>query len=640
MNKRYVTILRLLDKKKWLKGSDLAKECGVTARTIRNDIQALNQIFPQDIIESNTRKGYRIKDDSDKIINQMHAEKNHIPQTPEERTFFIIKKLLFIHHPLRIYDLQEMLYVSLNTIESDIKRIRKLIKPYTGVKLIRSNNQIYFEGSENAKRKLYRDLVYNEIKGNFLNLNKIASHYDKFDLVEIANIFEKTIANYNYELRDSALPLIMLHIGIMTERMMMGYCLDMNRTPNTDDKNSEEFNIAEHFLFEVKKILPIQYNEQEIYEISNLLIGYANSNNLQANLIIDGKLYSIDKCIHIIIDYLSDTFDIDFSQDDDFAAGLHLHLQSLIKRTHKNVRVENTYLNEVKTSYPLIFEMSVHIARIISDYFNIQMSEAETGFISLHLGAAYERNIQNQRHRAVLITSSNQAFSKVTEEKLSTKFKDRMEIVATLNYFEKETVEQENVDLIICVKEINHSSNIPTVKISMFVNTEDESRVFSMLNKLDQRRSNLDFAQKLTTLIEDKYFYPQMPWSNVSEIIHNMCQSLYKDGIVDENFEASVLERESYAATSFEAGIATPHPLLFSNEKSQISIATLKEPVLWGNYHVKLVILLLIGKDDQDTIETFFNWLSRIISNEKQLEQLINAKSRDRFVLWMLEDID
>ncbi|AMC93949.1 hypothetical protein AOC36_08100 [Erysipelothrix larvae] len=639
MNRRQKQILSILTASKdWVRGVELSKRLDVTDRTIRSDIEKINSELGN-VVESNTRKGYRLSQTSD-LGNVLVEQKNQIPQTPEERTFYIIKKLLFLNRPIRIFDLQEELFVSDYTIETDLKRIRKLIKPYKGIRLVRTHNNIFFESNEYTKRKLYRDLINSEIHGNFMNLNKIASQHDKFNLISVTKLLQEVMESYDYQMRDSTLPLIVLHIGIMTERMILGHNLppDLSKLERVDTQ-SEEYKIAVEFLERLSKILPIRYNDWEIYEVVALLLGYKNPTNTVSHVQIKGEIYSVTQCIQDIITYLDIHFDIDLKNDDDFKSGIHLHLQSLFYRIENGIEIQNTYLQEVKMSYPMIFEMAIHVARLISDYFGIVISEAETGFIAIHLGTAYERNIASSKYRAMLITSSNQAFSKVTKEKLDGRFNDRMDIVSISSYFEIKEIEESNVDILICVTQIEHSLDIPTVKISMFVNTEDEANVFNLLNQLDKRRSKLQFAHCLSGLIEDQFFYTNESWQTPEEVIESMSNNLFTHQSFLESFKESVLEREKYAATSFEIGLATPHPIVFESSTSHISIATLEKPVKWGSYEVHLVILLAISHHDRETLEAFFSWLSNAISNQSKFDKLINSKNRDEFVYWMLEDM-
>lgn len=629
----------LIESKTWIKGTVLAEMFEVSGRTIRSDIERINAEL-NGIILSNTRKGYKVdKNRLDSV--PFKAQTNDVPQTPEDRTFYIIKRLLFDNRKLKIYDLQELLYVSEHTIESDIRRIRRLIKPYSGLKLVRSSNTIYLESDEHTKRKLYKDLLYNEIHGNFMNLDRVAAHYDKFDLMIVKRVFLETLRETKFMIRDSSLSLLMMHLGIMTERMILGCALDKVSSDRIRlDIDTNAFQTASLFLDKLSKSIPIHYNNYEINELANLLLGYQDAAVLQPTLTIHNKTYNLEEAIYETTRYLNEVFGVDLTNDEDFKAGLHLHLQSLIIRAQNVFNIENVYLEELKNQYPLIFEMSVHISSLISKLFDIKVSESETGFISLHLGAAYERNMQIEKYNVILLTNMNQNLTNITRMKIESVFEDRLKIKGTYHYFNSDVIDEHDIDLIICIgTKIEHKLNIPTIKVTTFINSEDESVLFSTLNKLDKRRLKLDFAKRLTDLVDVNYFFTDVKQNSPEEIIGFLSDKLVEDGIVPDTFKSSVLQREALASTSFEYSIATPHPLVFESTASKISVAILDKPVTWGDYEVELVLLLSISPDESDVIEVFFSWLSTIISDESKLQRLITAESRDEFVLWMMEDL-
>ena len=634
MNSRRQDLLkRLSEGDSWIKGKNLATLLDVSDRTIRTDVDEINKKYPG-IIESSTREGYRINVEKYNVIKGSMVE---IPQTPEDRAMYIIKQLLFHKNNLSFYELQEKLYVSEHTIEGDIKRVRTILKPYSGIRLVRERNHIFFDGSEQVKRRLYRDLLSNEIHGNFLNLDRIAALYEKFDLLKIVDILETVLQNHNYSFRETSIPMIIIHVGITIERILNGNYLD-DRNIELGSEYQKELEIASELFDRITKHVPIEYREEEVLAIARLLVGYKSAIIPDTEYNLNGKNISVTGLLNEISEQLDDLFDLDFSKDNDFQNGLHLHLQSLFGRLEKNASIPNAHLNEIKSKYPLVFEMGLHVTRIIENYVDIDVSESEVGFIALHIGAAYDRLTMKYRHRVLLITPNNQSFVKMTVDKIRSVFGERLEIVDVQSYLLESTINQHGIEMILTHSHLEHSFDIPTVQISMFVNSEDESKIFVALNELDKRRFNLIFAKHFGKLIKEDYFTTDLDLSDPTEIIHYMSQKLVKDKYVSETFTQSVLDREKMSSTSFDYSIAIPHPLNMESCESVISIATLKKPVKWGSFTVRLVILLAITEEDSATMWLFFDWLSESITNAEKMNRLIESKNRDEFVHWMTND--
>lgn len=344
VNKRQEKIVLLLnDTKAWMTGKEISKLMQVSDRTIRSDIDAINRYYEQPIIESNLRSGYHIRDEIN--VTLPTAQKFIIPQTPQERCVYIIRVLLFEKKELNLMDLQDQVFISGYSIDNDIKRIKKILENYNDLKLIRSKNHIHLEGSEDEMRKLYKDLLTEETQGNFLNLNKLSSMFKGFDLLKVKDIMENILKEYNYRIREMAIPMLMIHIGVAIERMLHHNYIKTSR--GTDLENTKEYQIAKEFFNRVSKIVRIDINENEVELLALLLMG-KNSMNLQNDLVsaYSKHGYNVNELVSQIIESIKSDYDIDFSKDVDLRSGIALHLQGLVERKNKNIHIDNMYLQE------------------------------------------------------------------------------------------------------------------------------------------------------------------------------------------------------------------------------------------------------------------------------------------------------
>ena len=166
MNKRQERIIKLLDdSKSWITGKALSRLMDVSDRTIRSDMDSINRHYGKSLIESSVKNGYRINSE---VMASLPIEVTPlIPQTPQERCTFMIQELLK-KKEINLLDLQDQVYISGYTIDNDLKKIRKQLEPYEGLKIVRSKNYIRLHGNEESKRKLYKDLLEQETRGNFL----------------------------------------------------------------------------------------------------------------------------------------------------------------------------------------------------------------------------------------------------------------------------------------------------------------------------------------------------------------------------------------------------------------------------------------------------------------------------------------
>lgn len=633
LNSRQVRVIDILnDSSSWLTGKEIANALNVTDRTIRSDIESINKFYNCILIEANKRFGYCI---DEKSLSKQDIEiKEVIPQTSHERCVWLIQELLFKSKEVNLIQLQDRVFVSGYSIDNDLKKIRRMIEDYSSLRLIRSKNHVRLEGDETDKRRLYKHLLTEETQGNFMNLNSIANLWSHFDLLVIKDIFEDVCEKYEYNIREVTFPMIMIHAGVSIERIINHNYIN-TQTVDTKLKESLEYQISYDFFSRVSENIHIELVEDEICLFALLLLG-KRSFDYRKMTLDEGSVLNIEQLVQAVINKVNDYFDIDFSKDWDLKVGLSTHLQSLLERQKNNVYVTNMYLKEIKRKYPLVFEMAVHSGYVIQENTGQYVNENELAFLALHLGAAYERVNAAKRYRGVAIIPHNQMLSKPCVNKLNLRFEDRMEIVATYSIFEQNQVMLYEPDLIITTVPLKHSLGIPTVQVTLFVNYEDESKVFQALNHLDKVRYHDDFVDLIKELMRKDLFHVKESFEDSSQIIDYMCDELIQKNLATQEYKEDVFKRESVSATSFVYGFAVPHSIEVSTNESCISTMILNKPVKWGGFEVKLIVLLAIRETDNHLLKIFFDWLCNIVSDSHRFTSLLEVSSHEEFIKQVL----
>ena len=630
LTKRQNMIMTIMNNQKdWIVGKDLAKLLNVSDRTIRNDIAAINEFYADTMIESNIRKGYRIQ--GEKVKRFTEERKKEIPETGEERRWLILKTLVE-HNQVNIYQLADQMCISEFSLENDMNKIRKLLDNYQGLKVIRQSNMLQLSGGEREKRHLYEELISYKISGNLWNLNKVAENFMRFDLLKVKELLKDIFEEFHYQMNEVRIPTLLIHVGVVLERNFA--CHFLKEDEEQQGKyGREEYEISRHFFEKIGARLSLQVREAEICDFAIYLEhgkrkGYCEEEQLQG--------LASDLVQHIIVE-IREHFDIDFSEDCEFRLGLEVHTVSLLKRHYANVEIDHTCLEEVKRKYPLIFEMGVWVCKIMEEHLNIIISENEISFIALHLGSAYERANLRRKYRCLLICPHNQTVKDLCIQKIVNRFQDRMEIVGCMSYFEESLIREKNLDLILTTQPVAHALDIETTEISMFFAHTDEAAVFQTLNRLDQIRYRNNFQFFILNLIREEFFTANMAVEEPEKIISDMCDKLYARGYVKENFKEGVLKRERLSPTSFFHGFAIPHNMSHQETiHSAISTAILKQPVQWGSYEVRFVLLLAITEENRNFLKIFFDWLDDIVSNPEKFARLLEVQDYQSFVNTLL----
>ena len=632
MNSRqYKIIEKLNEKGQWITGKELALMLNVSDRTIRNDIETINKEYPG-LIFSNVRSGYCVKKD---ILMQANIiRKNDIPQTAQDRCKYIIVELLFKKNRINILNLQDEIFVSEFTLKHDLKALDKMVSKYNSLKLVKNGNYISLDGKEEDKRLLYRQMLASETQGNFVDINKIDELFPDINLIRVKDELEKIMNEHDFSIRKESFPMLIIHVGVAIKRMMNANYIDIKRKEAI--RQTLEYKIADEFFNRISTFVQIEVNENEVELFAGLLLGR------RAKEFVDTDVYAAqaEELTDMIIEGILKQYDIDFTEDSFFQNGLNIHIQNLLERIMNGTTVSNVYLKEIKKSYPLIFEMSIFVGRIIENKLNVQIQEDELGYLAIHIGAAYDRLNTKRYYHAILIHPNGKTLTDICYKKISERFNDRLVIDEVTDYFEERLIERLNPDLIITTVHMTTTLDIPIINISMFANNNDEFKISKAIKELDTRRNRALFYKSVKELISDECYFYNLECDTYEDVINVMCDKLYSVKRVEKDFKKYTFEREKMAYTSFNYGFAIPHPLDYATIKSTIGIAILKKPIKWGDYLVKYVILLAIRDDEKNLLKVFFDWFGDVSDNALFMANIKEARNAEQFInLIMGKDI-
>lgn len=605
-------------------GKELGKILGVSDRTIRTDVEGINSEYACKLILANRRSGYQVDYD---LMKQHNIErKEAIPQTALQRRTYLIRELLFRKKEINLLDLQERIFVSGYSIDNDIKKLRELIGKYPGLKLERSKNHLRLSGDEGDKRRLYKELLLEELKDNFVNLSAIAGIWNDFDLLEVGEEFLRICKKHGYRISELEYPCIMLHAGVSMERMLNHDYISTAREQETVERGEREYDIAEELFFHLSQVYKVKRTEEEIHRFAGFLKGCGTRENET-----EGQEAQNRILMEQIYEVLQNEFDLDLSADEEFRRGFLSHIRRLARRQESTEEIEEWYLQELRGKYPLFFEMAVRVSERVRRVCGFNLEEAQLSFLALYLGSACQRLNMTAKYRVVLIIPNSHLISRSCVDKLLLRFGERISVTSVYSFFEERQILRDMPDLILSAMPLKHPLDVPTLQISLFLNSEDESRIFQLLNHLDKMKYHRNFVTMMERLMRKELFHISDSLKSREEIIDYLCHDLYEKGLSEENFRENVMHREEMSATSFVHGFAVPHATEISGSQSCISILLLREPVKWGNFHVRLVILLAIRESDNQLLRVFFDWLCNLVTDNKMFEKLVHANDYEEF---------
>lgn len=620
---RQLKILTAMKQHKQLTKQELQAICHVNERTIRKDIQAINQQLDPPMLVYKKQQGYFLQ--NEEMLDTILAQEQE--DIHENRLFYILKCLLLGLDEYTIFDFSETLHVSEATIEKDVMQVKELLKEGNQLVLKRTEGHLYIEGAENDKRSFLCGLFIKESQAHNFDLHMFDDCFENIDLSNIESIIKDAFQIYEITLADSLYNNIILHFAIASERC----CQEgWKQTEQTSYKGVEyervDADIAKLIIHRLESFYGILYPPEEEAFFARMIYGKRTFRNGTGGMSTAEEFLKLTKNI---ITYIKDVYGLDFQQDEELHQDLSLHLEGLHHRLVSKAVTHNVLMEEIKRNYPFIFEIGIDAAKYYESITQEQMSQDEIGFVVLHLVCAMERlPHQPTKLRTMIVCPTGYSSSKILEIKLHNVYVDALEIVKTcsINDFYNEDIV--NLDFIIATVAIDNSISIPIFQCSPFFHKEDLKRLDAMMRQL--KKDKEIWMQE--DYFEDKLFFCDVQIKTQRELLHYLSTKLKEFGYVDESYEASVLEREAFSSTSYQEGIAIPHPMQMNAVKTKVAVAILDKPILWKDRKVQLVFQLAFREGDKNRLFELYETFAILSERRDMYAQLLKCHDYQSFM--------
>ncbi|MDF1509405.1 BglG family transcription antiterminator [Robertmurraya sp. DFI.2.37] len=604
----------------------IAREIGVSDRTVRNDIKFIQKESSVLGIEiqSLRGKGYILKiidrqrflTAFGKLISESNTSlMNYADQ--ENRVNHMLTQLLLTKSFIKLEKFSDELFVSPSTIQNDLKVVREILKKYN----LRLMNRPYYgtkvDGDEYMKRQCLSNAVLN--RSNDLFVDSDSFQFLNEELYEkVKRSLIAKLAHYHIEISDIALTNLATHITIACRRVEEGLIIEQFEDGTINQYPFEKM-VASEILQEVERFTGLTFPHTERDYISIHLLGTKLLNEKELQEI--SEYDEVGRIVRTILERLKAELNWDFSDDIEFIQALTLHIRPAINRLKYKMNIRNPLLNEIKTKYPIAFDGAIIASKCIEEHIKIEVIEHEIAYIALHIGVALERKKTRRKElkRVLVVCASGVGSAKLLYYRLKNHFEREVEIVDTINYYNLVSYNLASIDLIISTIPIQESMQVPVLVVNPFLDDADKQKISCFLKE--------DMYQVESYLHPERVFIHQ-DLRDKFEVINFLCQQLYVQGLVSSDYVNLVLEREALAPTCFGELVAIPHPMTPVTKETFWTICTLKRPIKWHKGQmVQFVCLLNIRKGGRNDLDQMYQKLIAIIDNRTMLQRLIASKS-------------
>lgn len=648
-NEREKLILQILLKNigEALSIKEIAKATKIKERTLYREIKNLEDSLQRLGIELVKEKSrYILKGNVSSLDSSLFETNFKDYAYSTETRLTLILCFLILNEDTSIKDISEKLMLSYNTIASTITTIEKILFDYK-LTLIRKKGQgIEIEGKEVDRRVLLISLLCNEISDEefFTRLNNrdiLSSNpfikFLNFDLIKKVFYENKHLDVFNLY-TDSSIKKILISLNVVFLRISYTTEIKENFT-------AQEYNSIISLLNASKEIVDFDITE----DIIQFLIKILKTCRLieQLSYFNDKYSYTLVYKINLLIKYVSEKMNVDFTQDTNLSSGLIAHVESAIKRHQINLTEENDELLEfVLKNYNELYLIIKSELLVVFD--EINFNSTELSYIVIHFASSFEQIYRKNFIRALVICASGIGSSKI----LGSQIRKNIPEIKNLEYTIPSKVTKSlvnNYDVVISTIELEQDIDyllIPTIlkekdisliqerilasrsfKRNDFVKSEDSFNIDKLGSACQIILKNTEYIVADNTknnkeILDNIFGNSTLVINNKQEVVNSLLDRHNKSSVVIPNTDIALFH-------TLDKELAEPFIIICSLN----NVLAMKDAM--GEEQRVEYFIIMVSPNEQEYTE-LLSQISIAILDDKIFREALTSKNKN-FILTKVE---
>lgn len=610
------TLLRQGD---WATAASLADQLGVTPRSIRSYVVALNaRTGGADAVESGPA-GYRAGSAARDALRTRQGGES----APRDRLHGIVRTLLDVPQGVDVFEMAGELHVSEATLESDLARVRGLLDG-TDLTLERDREIVRLRGNETAQRRLLSRLAHDEMDAASFHPETFrralsGSAVDARSVGPFKSELVRELGRLGYYVNELAISDVLLHIAIAAERVAAGHALEAGPTGAREEIPRVGAVIArlaqEHFS--------VALGDGDSSHLASLVLTriVAPGEDAAGDVARSGVAPAVEAAVRAEITRAADDFQVDLV-DETFVLRLALHVQNLLRRAEESALTRNPLTRSLKTSYPMIFEVAVSIASGLHDRLGTPIHDDEIAYIAMHVGGRLERSRKAESIlTATIVCPGYYELHELLRSSVDRSLGSAIEVTSVVTNVDPDWASFDT-DLVLSTIEPGATGD-RFVRIQPFLTDADVDRIQQAAARVRRGRRLTRLRTELARYFDaDAFVYP-LPDEGEEAIIRRLGGLLVEAGLIGEDYVENTIVRERMSSTAFTDALAVPHALQMTATRTAIAIGVADGSAAWGEGRVQVVALAAFSESDRAAFQTVFEQLVEVFSERDSVQRIL-----------------
>lgn len=631
----------------WVESKTLAEALGVTTRTVRNRVKRINEAAGATVIESSYR-GYRLSGasrvkttpDGEGVRGGAAGSGPNLDLTPQQRSEAVLRVLLQSEDGVSVYDLAERFFVSDSTIEGDLRSVRASIRPYD-LALERRRDVVRLAGTERDLRRLMGHMVAAEQPERFTAQTGGSLAALGIDTTRMARMVADALQENGFAPDDFGINNILVHLVVMLNRIEGGNVTTAESSAE-QTRGTAAHKAAERIATGLAHDRHLEVPEPEVDYLALVIATNGGATGPAQELgeslpgvVGDDTMRLTRKAVHSLEQaYHLPPF------DDDFITRISVHIHGLVQRGTKGIVMHNPLTEQIKTTYPLIYDMAVFLAEKLVKPLSLSVNEDEIALFAFHIGASLEKSSATRSLVACdFLFLEYHDLYRVALDRIEGELAHDVRIAQVARVADYDP-EESTSDLVLTPMPVQELDAARQVLIHPLLTDADMQHVRDAVRRVKDQRQTSKTLELIRRFLSPRLFHNEYYRASSLDMIRSLAAECAEAGFCDASFADQAIQREQLSPTEYHNRVALPHTLAAVANRSFLAAVVNRKPMRWHDEDVNIVLLMGIAESDRSAFRELFDSLLEVLSESANVNRLVRTSGYDNFAATLCSMIE
>ncbi len=597
----------------------VALRVGITPRMVRYDLRVVTLWLRE--------KGTRLlnKPNFGVLVDASHELKSELQAqlaaragvriilSPDERANALTLSLLLSNEPLSAKQLARELAVAHPTALAGMQNVQRWLAAH-GLQLVRRPHVGFSVGGRETARRaaIVQFLIEAMGEGYYLPLCAGSQPSPRMpeppagprlalpflaglDLEFARRLVDSMESHLSRQFTDSSRISLLLAMAVLMYRAQQGRPADVDPEQLAAVRPHREFLVASAATLALEQRLGIALPEEETAYVAMELLGAWTRRTL-AEMVAEGEtvelgpeaLRVVKRLLAEVSCYLLPCLEVDSL----LVRNLSVHVGTLLYRLRFGLPMRNPLLDDVRRTYPYVFQVAQRARAILQDAAGVAISEHEIAGVAMHLAAALERlrTLPDIRKKVLIVCGEGTAMAWLLVSRVQVELPQLTVVeVTSAAGCSPQHARAQGVAAIIATVAVEGPS-VPVIVVSPLLPPEDVAAIRAALRldslPLELRAQQREPGYSLADLLSSETIALRVNAQTWQEVVRHAGQLLVAHGAAEPRYvpamQAMIEQHGPYVVIL--PGVALLHAYPSDGVKRTcMSLVTLGEPVRFGH---------------------------------------------------------